>query len=105
VGAIFLDQGFDTSRKFILQCLDQEIRDVLHFGIPTDPKVELQELIQDLYGESPIYRIVDQEQTHGADFTIEVHVAGRMLGTGKGQRMVDAEREAASLALIAIRKT
>lgn len=105
VGAIFLDQGFDISRKFILQCLEHEIRDVLDFGIPTDPKVELQELVQSVYGESPIYKISDGIKSHDADFVIEVYVDGKMLGTGNGQRMVDAEREAASLALNEIRKT
>ena len=100
VGAIFLDRGFDAVKAFILDCMREEMERALQSGVPQDPKVQLQELVQNGGGESPRYRVVNLEgPEHGRSFTVEVLVGGQILGAGCGKRRLDAEREAARRAL------
>ena len=51
VGAIYLDGGFDSSRKFVLKFLDKQTDIVI-----TDYKSRLQEIAQSEYKELPEYK-------------------------------------------------
>ena len=100
VGAILLDKGFDTTTKFILEIMREEVESLLEDGVPEDPKSLLQELIQRTGGPSPSYRVVKSGgPDHHKSFSVEVVMDGRVMGTGHGSRKLDAEKQAAKEAL------
>ena len=100
VGAVFLDNGFDITTKFILEIMREEVESLLEDGIPEDPKSRLQELIQRTGGPSPSYRVVKAGgPDHHKSFSVEVVMDDRVMGTGHGRRKLDAEKQAAKEAL------
>lgn len=104
IGAIFLDQGFDACRDFILKLYAGEIENAVDHGLNADFKSRLQEMIQSRYREVPEYRVVASEgPDHDREFVVEVELDGKVLGRGKGRSKREAEKEAAKSALDALR--
>ncbi len=100
VGAIFLDQGYDAARLWIITNLADRIAALGTRETIKSPKSVLQEVVQSHGHGPPSYRTVavsgpDHERT----FTAEVIVAGEVVGRGQGKRKVVAEQEAARQAL------
>lgn len=98
MGAIYLDSGFDTVKKVILDIIipyiDQEGTVFLN-----DYKSKLQELVQ-TEQRSVHYELVNETgPAHKKEFTISVIVDGIIYGTGIGGSKKEAEQEAAKSAL------
>jgi ribonuclease III len=99
IGAIFLDQGLDCSREFILRALEDRWW-VVALGISNDYKSQLQEKVQASLQSPPTYRLLGVSgPDNGRVFTVEVLVGEDLLGRGQGRSKKAAEREAARLAL------
>lgn len=97
IGAAFLDRGLDKTRQFVLRCLAPDIARVETGQVALDSKSRLQQLAQSYWHETPIYRTVAANgPDHAKVFTVEVQVAGRMIGRGNGRSKKEAEIEAAS---------
>ena len=103
VGALFLDQGYDATRAFVLKVMAKEM-DQLSPGIAAkDSKSLLQELLQTRGLAFPHYEMVQVEgPDHERRFTVEVLVNGEVMGLGTGQRKAEAEQKAAQQALDAL---
>lgn len=100
VGAIFLDGGFTSARRFVRRSLSPEFELGGDQAVPLDPKSQLQEITQALYQSTPRYRLVGTEgPDHARRFTVEVLIDDRVLGTGDGRSKQEAEKEAARTAL------
>ena len=100
IGAVFLDQGPDVVKAFILRLFSEEIVNAQQNGPPTDPKSKLQELIQARGGEPPKYSVVRLTgPDHNRTFGVEVLVGNCVLGSGTGKKKLEAEMEAASKAI------
>ena len=101
VAAVYLDQGLETAREFVLRNLGPELAEISRHGTPPEsPKSQLQELLQGHGWPAPCYRPVDREgPDHNPVFTVEAVVRDRVIGTGTGGRKADAERAAAQDAL------
>ena len=100
VGAVFLDQGLEPARRFVLDSLEDELAEVRTQGSPLDPKSRLQELCQARFQSTPLYQLVETEgPDHSRSFTIEAIVNGQQLGTGSGPSKQQAEKRAALEAL------
>jgi ribonuclease-3 len=100
VGAIFLDGGLTSARRFVRHSLSEELAAMSAKAFPMDPKSRLQELSQSLYQAPPAYQLLGSEgPDHARRFTVEVVMDGRAMGTGKGRSKQDAEKEAANQAL------
>ena len=100
VGAIWVDSGFDTARRFVTEALGKEADHLLVAGIPQDPKSKLQELVQQTSKATPEYHLVSAEgPDHAKSFEVEVLMNGQPMGRGRGARKLDAEKEAALQAL------
>ena len=101
LGAIFLDQGIDAAREFVIKVLGPELEMVQAYSTFKDPKSRFQEYIQDLYDKTPRYRT---EATNGPDhnkeFIQKVYVDGKAVGLGRGRNKQDAEQAAAAMALM-----
>jgi len=98
IGAIYLQYGFEKVRKFILNMLVPEIKE-LDEGNYGDFKTMLQEKAQkEEYDVS--YKILDEEgPDHDKLFTAGVYVHNELKGKGTGKTKKEAEQNAARLAL------
>lgn len=100
VGAIYLDQGYDASRKFIEKSLLSTFEEILKTGSWMDPKSHLQELAQSLESSTPTYKVLEEEgPDHDKTFTIGVFVSGKLCGQGVGPSKQIAQQKAAEKAL------
>ena len=105
VGAVFVDQGYDASREFVLRVLSAQIADLARNAAAKDPKSALQEAVQARGEAAPSYRTVEVAGSdHSRRFTAEVTVAGNVLGRGAGNRKSQAEQAAAAQALDALER-
>ena len=97
VAALYLDQGFDFTKKFVLDIIVNYIErgvDFLH-----DYKSTLQELVQTVK-KSVIYEVIDETgPSHNKTFTSIVKVDGIIMGKGTGNSKKASEQEAARIAL------
>ena len=100
VGALFLDQGYEAARDFVLKVLAESLATLGERVVHKDPKSALQEVVQARGQDPPVYRIVEVSGLeHARQFTAEVAVAGRVMGRGTGARKSEAEQRAAGEAL------
>ena len=100
VGAVFLDQGLEPARRFILHSLEDEFDAVRDRGSPLDPKSRLQELCQAQFQSTPQYQLVETAgPDHSRKFTVEAIVNGQQFGMGSGASKQRAEKRAALEAL------
>ncbi len=105
IGAIYLDQGYSTAKKFIhafvLTHLDEVFSEELH----RDPKSHLQEIIQEKMKITPNYRVLmEQGPDHQKKFLVGVFFNGNQIAEGAGTSKQEAEREAAISALAKLGK-
>ncbi|MBI4299996.1 MAG: ribonuclease III [Chloroflexi bacterium] len=97
-GAILLDQGMEPLAELLRRGLDWEA--AYTEGIESDSKSQLQELSQSHHLGTPHYRTVrTQGPDHRKEFTVEVLIADKVLGKGKGRSKQAAQKEAANEAL------
>src|SRR3989344_5441805 len=73
VGAIYLDQGIEPARKFILETIIQEIDSIVSSQGLKDPKSALQEFMQENYKTSPRYEVLEEiGPDHNKAYTVGV---------------------------------
>jgi ribonuclease-3 len=72
LGAIFLDGGYDASRKVVLDLFDPLIEDLPSADALKDPKTRLQEWLQGRARPLPEYKLLRDE---GADHAKKFHVS------------------------------
>ena len=101
VAAVYIDQGNEFTRQFILRSLDFELAQAeQEGGPPENPKSVLQEMVQGRGLDPPKYNLVSSEgPDHGPVFTVDVMVDGQVVGTGTGGKKSEAEGAAAQAAL------
>ncbi|MDO4986826.1 MAG: ribonuclease III [Candidatus Saccharibacteria bacterium] len=100
VGAIYLDQGYNTALQFINKHIIVKLPEILENETWRDPKSLLQEISQRLYAESPIYQLVTMSgPDHDRSFTMRVIVNGTVYGIGSGHSKQDATIRAAQVAV------
>jgi ribonuclease III len=100
IAAVYLDQGLEISRAFILELLGPEIDKQARQGEGTDYKSRLQENIQARYQLTPTYNLTGAVgPDHAREFTVEVRMGGTLLGRGQGKSKKAAEMDAARAAL------
>jgi len=100
VGAIYLDQGYNTALQFINKHIIVKLPEILENETWRDPKSLLQEISQRLYTESPIYQLVTMSgPDHDRSFTMRVIVNGIVYGIGSGHSKQDATIRAAQVAV------
>ena len=100
IGAVFLDQGFDIARSFILKLLGSEFDGVVEDKFTDDYKSRLQQVIQSERKITPVYRTIEEVgPDHAKTFTVEVLAGDTVLGRGSGRSKRAAEMDAAREAL------
>ncbi len=100
LGAVYLDQGLDGARAFILPFLERQIAAMLSGKAEVDYRTRLQEQAQAHYNQTPAYRMrAMRGPAHEREFTLEVFVGERLLGVGSGPNKQAAAQAAAKAAL------
>ncbi|MFQ6617400.1 MAG: ribonuclease III [Fidelibacterota bacterium] len=100
VGALFLDAGPDTSKKFVLDKLIKKSINLAKGKIQTNFKSRLQEYIQKKGRPSPEYKLKgEMGPDHAKTFVVQVIVGDKIIGEGIGKTKKDAEQMAAKSAL------
>lgn len=100
VGAIYLDQGIETAKKFVKEKFSSLIEEITKKGEFKDAKSILQEKLQAEIRQAPNYRILKEEgPNHDKLFTVGVYVKNKLLAKGKGKSKQVAEENAAKAAL------
>ncbi len=101
LGAIYLDRGVDTARRFVNRWLLADTERILADTDHRNFKSILQERVQARLRVHPRYRVVSEEgPDHHKRCTVEVAVSGRILGVGRGHNKKEAEQQAAREALV-----
>ena len=96
IGAIYLDQGYDTAKDFIYKHIIVKIDMVIDEGLWRDPKSYVQELAQKIDGTTPVYHTLKEDgPDHDKTFTVGIYVGESLKGTGAGHSKQEAQTEAA----------
>jgi ribonuclease III len=100
IGAIYLDQGLEAVRNFVMPLVQQEIPRIQSFALGKDSKSRLQEWAQRVYGSAPKYKVIHHEgPDHAKLFTIQVLIKQQPCGVGQGPSKQEASQAAAAMAL------
>ncbi len=100
IGAMYIDQGYDSAKEFILRNIASLAGDIMKDGTWIDAKSLFQEKAQEFKGHTPIYKTVKESgPDHDKHFTVRVSVGDETYGEGDGKSKQDAEQSAARQAL------
>ncbi len=96
VGAIFLDQGFARTARFLDPFFRRRLPRILADDLHRNAKSELQEHTQGAYRVTPRYRMLERSgPAHDSRFVAEAEVAGQGTARGEGRSRQEAEQAAA----------
>lgn len=100
VGALYIDQGYEPAKTFILETIISTFEEILATGSWMDPKSYLQELAQSQDSATPIYKVMTEDgPDHDKIFTVGVYVNDKLRGQGNGPSKQHAQQKAAEAAL------
>ena len=98
IGAIYLEKGFTTVEKFILELWENKINESVI--TPIDAKTKLQELSLKKFKKLPIYKLISNTgPRHKPIFKIAVKLQNTKFFTAEGNSKKNAEQNAAQLCL------
>ncbi len=96
IGAIYVDQGWDITKQFILRWIVSKLPVVLEMGLWMDPKSRFQESTQEIVGVTPTYRVLKEEgPDHAKEFVVGVYIDKEKIAEGKGTSKQEAQVDAA----------
>ncbi len=95
IGAIYLDQGFVNTEKFVLNIWKHFIQDSKI--IELDPKTKIQEFSLKKFKKLPIYKTIKKTgPNHNPFFQVSVQIENSKKYIGQGNSKKNAEQNAAS---------
>ena len=98
IGAVYLDKGFQTAEKMILDLWSSHIKDSVITQI--DAKTKLQELSLKKFKKLPIYKLISNTgPRHKPLFKVSVKLMDTKFFTSEGNSKKEAEQNAAILCL------
>lgn len=100
IGAIYIDQGYEKARDFIIKNIAPMTEEIVKQELWVDAKSKFQERAQDVIGVTPSYKTIkEQGPDHDKTFTVGVFIHNEMIAEGEGDSKQDAEQSAARNAL------
>ena len=100
VGALYLDQGLDAVKTFVMPFMEGAIDDIIMYHKDDDSKSRLQEILQSKNMPVPHYEVVRElGPDHSKIYEIEVRGGEKALGIGQGSSKQNAAKKAAQNAL------
>jgi len=105
IGAIYLDQGYETADKFITAHILSKLEGILDAGSWRDPKSHLQEVSQSVDSMTPQYKVLEEiGPDHEKVFRLGVYIGDELMGLGEGPSKQIAQQQAATAALAKYKK-
>lgn len=96
IGAIYLDQGYDVVKGFIKNNILKHLDEVINKKLFKDPKSSFQELSQEKFKTTPIYKVLKEDgPDHRKVFWVGVFIEEKKFGSGSGSSKQEAEEAAA----------
>src|SRR5216117_522071 len=96
IGALYLDGGLEVAKNFILTQTRADLEELAEKPVDINLKGDLQELLQSISLQSPMYELVSQSgPEHEKTFVSQVVWEGIVLGQGSGRSKKQAETVAA----------
>ncbi len=100
IGALHLDQGYDVAKGFIAKYIFPLAKEIVEKKLWIDSKSFFQEKSQEHFGETPTYKVVNEQgPDHERHFLIGVYINEELIAEGEGQSKQEAEQDAARSAL------
>ncbi len=100
IGAMYLDQGFETTRNFVLNLIKPLLHKVVKYRLDIDHKTKFQEIAQKQYKVTPKYKLIKSEgPDHERTFKMGAYLNKKLIATGVGNSKQKAEEMAAKLAI------
>ncbi len=100
IGAIYLDQGFSKSKKFIEKFIISELPNILENKLYIDPKSRFQEAAQEKVSITPSYKVLGESgPDHSKNFRVGVYLNKELVAVGDGTSKQEAQIEAAEKGL------
>ncbi len=102
IGAIYMDQGYDTAANFISEHILNviDIDEIVDKKLWLDAKSRFQEKAQEKNGTTPTYKTLKEVgPDHDKQFTLGVFLGDTMVASGMGASKQEAEQKAAEKAL------
>lgn len=100
VGAIYLDQGYDSARKFIENNLIIHLKKIIEDKTYIDAKSMFQEKSQEMAGITPRYKVLSESgPDHNKKFVVGVYLDKELVAEGEGYSKQEAQTAAASKGL------
>ena len=103
IGALYFDQGFNVTEKFILNQWSEHI--LASVVTQIDAKTKLQEYSLKIFKKLPTYKLISNTgPRHKPLFKVAVKIKSTKFFTGNGSSKKDAEQNAANLCLESVIK-
>lgn len=103
VGGLYLDGGIEAARVFIERTLAAEMERTAEREHSKNFKSLLQQLSQKMFGETPVYRLLDEKgPDHSKCFKISAAIGPQVYAAAWGPNKKEAEQRAAQNALFEI---
>ena len=100
IGAIYLDQGYQETEKFIKKNILVEFPRIIAQKLYKDAKSLFQEKSQEIESVTPSYRVLDERgPDHDKTFKVGVYLEDELIGEGFGPSKQEAQQKAAEDAL------
>lgn len=100
VGALYLDQGYESAKDFIAKNLFPLTDEIVAKGLWQDKKSRFQEVAQDKINVTPQYQTLDEiGPDHAKNFVVGVFLGEEKIAKGEGKSKQEAEQDAAQNAL------
>lgn len=100
IGAIYLDQGIEPAKKFILEKIIINLNDIIENKSYLDPKSKFQESSQEKTGITPVYKVMKEEgPDHDKKFTVGLFLDDELVSVGVGGSKQEAQVDAATKGL------
>lgn len=99
-GAIYLDQGWEAAKTFLMTTIVSRLKEILEKKSYIDPKSQLQEASQEHMGRTPHYKVIEESgPDHNKHFVIGVYLDEHLVAQGEGTSKQEAQVAAAEKAL------
>ncbi|HEY4520187.1 MAG TPA: ribonuclease III [Candidatus Paceibacterota bacterium] len=100
IGAVYLDQGYEVSKKFIHAFILDELNRIIEKRLYRDAKSLFQEKAQEKVGITPSYEVLEEwGPDHARQFRVGVFLEKENVAEGEGPSKQEAQQSAAEKAL------
>ncbi len=100
IGGIYLDGGYEAAKEYVLRVTQESINNAAESTMGVNHKSLFQQRTQRTFGETPIYKVVDEKgPDHSKCFKMQAIVGQREFAPAWGNSKKSAEQRAAQNAI------